>query len=156
MAMASTLQDSLRQHHLQYEVTSHSRTGCSMDTAMVAHIPGDRLAKSVILGDEYGYVMAVVPANRHVAVHTLSRNLGRHLHLADEDELVGLFPDCVPGAIPPIGSAYGLRTVVDEALARQSEVFFEAGDHEGLVHMAIDDFLDLMAEADRAPCSLPM
>ena len=156
MAMANTLHATLQKQHITYEVSTHSRTGCSMDTAMVAHVPGDRLAKSVILGDEYGYVMVVVPANRHVAVHSLGRRLGRQLHLANEEELVGLFPDCTPGAIPPIGSAYGLRTVVDDALTRQREVFFEAGDHVELVHMQIDDFLDLMADADRAACSLPM
>ena len=39
---------------------------------------------------------------------------------------------------------------MNETLAAGSDVYFEAGNHEELVHMSTDDFLDLMADVDRA------
>ena len=54
------------------------------------------------------------------------------------------------GALPPVCTAYGMRTYLDESLAQQPDVYFEAGDHEALIHMGTDHFLDLMDRAERA------
>ncbi len=65
-----------------------------------------------------------------------------------ESELAGLFPDCEVGAIPPIGSAYGLRTLVDSRLRKEPEVYFEAGDHESLIKVSAETFRALMVDAE--------
>jgi prolyl-tRNA editing enzyme YbaK/EbsC (Cys-tRNA(Pro) deacylase) len=57
------------------------------------------------------------------------------LRLATEAKLKYLLKDCEPGAVPPLGAAYGLETVWDDSLLEQSDTYFEAGDHETLVHM---------------------
>lgn len=150
MVMANTLQEFLQRRHANFEMTHHTHSHCSMETAAMAHVPGDRLAKPVMLKDDIGYVMAVLPSTCHVGVSTLNKRLGRHLQLASEWELEDLFKDCELGAIPPLGPAYGIRTVLDEELAKGPDIYFEAGSHEDLIHMNIDTFLDLMAEADRA------
>jgi Ala-tRNA(Pro) deacylase len=69
------------------------------------------------------------------------------LGLATESELVGLFKDCEIGAIPPIGPAYGIETVVDDSLLQENDVYFEAGDHEELIHVSGKQFRDLVAGA---------
>lgn len=150
MAIAITLKEYLRSHHADFKVTAHHHTGCSIDTAAAAHVPGDLLAKSVLLKDDLGYVMAVLPSTCHVAFNTLNQRMGRHLQLAREWELEELFEDCEPGAIPAIGPAYGLKTVIDERLTAHQEVYFEAGSHEDLIHMQTDQFLSLMGDAYRA------
>ena len=33
--------------------------------------------------------------------------------------------DCEPGAVPPLGAAYGLDVVVDDSLTDHSDVYFE-------------------------------
>jgi hypothetical protein len=64
--------------------------------------------------------------------------------LATEDEAAALFPDCDPGAVPPIGTAYGLGSLVDESLDGKPEIYFEGGDHQTLVHVSGDAFRKLM------------
>ena len=87
MAMAITLREYLEETGSHYDVSTHTQTGCSMETAAVAHIPGDQLLKSVILKDDKGYVMAVIPSTYHVKVSELKEKLNRHLRLVTEDEL---------------------------------------------------------------------
>jgi Ala-tRNA(Pro) deacylase len=65
--------------------------------------------------------------------------------LAIESEVGELFRDCDPGAIPAIGAAYRVDTIVDDALLQQPHVYFEAGDHEALVHMTGQAFAAMMA-----------
>jgi Ala-tRNA(Pro) deacylase len=88
-----------------------------------------------------------------VGVETLSRRLGRELQLVDENRIAPIFKDCDVGAIPPLGPAYGMETVVDDRLVGQREVYFEAGDHEDLVCVSGEQFLALLKEAQHAAFS---
>jgi len=147
MAMALTLQKYLAQNGIAYEILPHAYTATSMNTASAAKVPSDKLAKPVILEDERGYVMAVIPANRHVKIGELRQLLKRNMGLATESELRQLFPDCDLGAVPPIGQAYGVDTVVDDSLIKASDIYFEAGDHEDVIHIKGAAFRRLMKDA---------
>jgi Ala-tRNA(Pro) deacylase len=149
MTIAAKLMSYMNDNHIKYEVCMHPLSHSSAETARVAHVPMDRLAKSVVLEDEEGYVMVVLPANRRVHLGEVSRMLRRPLRLANEGEFVRLFDDCAPGAVPPVGRAYGLTTILDESLAEAPEVYFEAGDHLALIHLDPDQFMTLMQGAVR-------
>jgi len=56
---------------------------------------------------------------------------------------VSLFPDCEIGAVPPLGELYGLRVLVDESLAADKEITFNAGTHRDAIRMIYDDFVSL-------------
>ncbi|MCZ7564540.1 MAG: YbaK/EbsC family protein [Burkholderiales bacterium] len=150
MVMAPSLQDFLAMQQIAYDVVGHPHTGSSMESAAATHVPGDRVAKGVVLEDERGYVLAVLPSTHHVEVDALGRCLHRSLRLATEGELVPLFGDCARGAVPPVGEPYGIVTVVEEALEAQPEVYFEAGDHEHFVRLTQSEFDRLMGAAVRA------
>ncbi|CAB3798513.1 aminoacyl-tRNA deacylase [Pararobbsia alpina] len=150
MSMSATLQDCLRSKGSQYEIVHHPHSHSSIETAAAAHIPGDRLAKTVLFEDEHGYVAAVLPSTYAVRLSELWEKTGRRLLLAKEIDLRDLFKDCEVGALPPVCTAYGMQTYLDENLARQPDVYFEAGDHEVLIHMGMDQFLNLMDRAERA------
>src|SRR5215471_16323370 len=156
MAIAHKVQDYLSKHGMKYEVVAHPHSQSSMETAQMAHVPGGRLAKSVILEDDDGYVMAVLPSSCHIQLGRLSKELNRNLRLATEKELPAMFADCEVGAVPPVGLAYGMRTVIDESLAEEPEIFFEAGDHEHLIHMQREAFAELAARAERARFATPL
>ena len=153
MVMATKLNSYLNNEGVAYKLTSHSHTGSSMETAEAAHIPGKCLAKAVVVKDEQGYLMVVIPSIYHVDLSALHKHLQRPLGLATETELKTLFPDCEIGAIPALGAAYGIETVWDSALADQPEVYFEGGDHEVVVHMTGEQFQKLMVTARRGQFS---
>jgi Ala-tRNA(Pro) deacylase len=147
MGIAITLKDYLSKKGTQYEVLTHPRALSSLEVAATAHVSGDCLAKTVILEDDNGYLMAVLPATHRVRIGMLRKQLNRNLRLASEFELADLFKDCDLGAIPPVGQAYGLETVLAPDLAQQSDIYFEAGDHQDLIHVTGNQFQELMSGA---------
>ncbi len=153
MTIANTLEHFLRERGVEYDLVPHERKFTSDEKAQSAHVPGNRFAKAVILSDEQGYLVAVLPSTHRLELGLLHRRLARQLGLASEKEVRELFPDCVLGAVPPTGEAYGLPTIVDECLTGQEEVFFEAGDLEELVRVRGAQFGDLMQHAERARIS---
>lgn len=150
MTISATLTQYLQTQDVPYDVLHHPHTSTSMESAQAAHIPGDQVAKTVLLEDNDGFVMAVLPATHRIDLGELHRQFHRRFGLATEADISALFSDCEVGAVPPIGKAYGLETIVDDSLAEQSEIYFDAGDHEQLIHMTAETFDSLMADAEYA------
>lgn len=150
MTISATVERHLADAGINYDVISHDRTGDSMSTAMAAHVSSESLAKAVILKDAKGYLMAVMPATYKFSEGEMYDVLGRRLELADEKELADMFPDCDPGAVPPLAAAYDMEAVWDESLVYRMEVYFEGGDHGSVVHVKGDDFRNLMGDARHA------
>jgi Ala-tRNA(Pro) deacylase len=150
MNTAKTLLRFLSEHDFAYECVCHKRTQSSLRSAAEAHVPSNKVAKSVLLKDGSEYLMAVLPASRKVHLGRLHRMLQRQIGLATEKEIGEVFSDCAPGAIPPTGLLYGVDTWVDEELLDQPDVYFESGDHEQLVHMNQREFRKLLGDSTRA------
>jgi Ala-tRNA(Pro) deacylase len=155
MAIATRLKWYLDANGVEYEIIPHPHTSSSHETAAAAQVPEDQLAKSVVLEDAEGYVLAVLPASCRVSIGELREQLDRSVELASEGEISELFEDCDTGAIPPVGAAYGIPSVVDDALLEASEIYFEAGDHEDLVHMRGEEFLGLFSGSRHGRFSRP-
>ena len=149
MSVAETVQRFLEQQAVNFKQISHPHSGSSHETAEAAHVSDDHIAKAVIVRDAASYAMVVVPGSHWVEVEHLCKELQRDFHLATEGELAKLFSDCEPGAVPPLGPAYGIETFLDQALTSLANVYFEAGDHENLVHTSGEDFQKLLAGARR-------
>ena len=144
MTMSATIKSYIEGRGVAYEVIAHPATGSSHETAEAAHVDEGHIAKAVILHDERGAVMAVVPGSAWVKVSAVNEQLDRDLNLAEEGTAAGYFPDCDSGAIPPLGLAYGRETLIDEALVSLAHVFFESGDHRTLVKVEGGGFLELL------------
>jgi len=82
----------LDEHHIKYVVISHSKAYTAQGIAAIAHIPGQELAKTVIVKLDGALAMAVLPASYQVDLlalknETLTRdneiafNAGTHLEL---------------------------------------------------------------------------
>lgn len=156
MAIATTLKDFLDSHALHYDAVRHRHSQTSREAASAAHQPGSKVAKVLLCNDGERYLLVVLPADRRLHLGRLHSILGRHVGLATEDEVGDVFEDCALGAIPPAGPLYDLDTVVDDALLEQDEVYFEAGDHEQLVHMLQPDFRKLLGDAQHGDVSDPV
>lgn len=157
MAVALSLLQYLETADVDYDIIHHPHTDSSIETAITSHVPGKRLAKGVVVEDPDGnYLLAVIPADRHLDLGSLHHRLGKQIGLATESELPELFPDCEPGVVPPIGPAYQLDMIVDEALEKQPEIFLEGGFHDDLIHMSGLDFSRLVVDMPDGNISRPM
>lgn len=144
MSVARTVDEALKRHDVAHEILRHPLAATSSRVAEAAHVRGDRIAKGVVLKDDQGYVLAVLPSTHRLLPEVINSRLHRRLGLASEEELAGLFGDCRRGAVPALGLEYGIPTIVDSTLREQSDIYLEAGDHEELVHISERSFERLM------------
>lgn len=147
MTIARTIESYLNARSVSYETLHHPHSRNSEETADSAFIWEDQLAKTVLLEDEAGYVLVVVPASYRIDLRKLELEAHRKLELATEEELPDLFPDCEVGALPPLGRAYGIPTIYDDRLRKLACIYFEGGDHRDLIYMGGPEFVELMDDS---------
>lgn len=144
MSIAETIRSYLEEHQVEFEPVPHPKTYSSHDTAVAAHVREDHIAKAVLVRDRQGFAIVVIPGSNWVKLQALQEETDRDFELADEADVGKLFTDCQPGAVPPLGPAYGVETFLDEQLTSLANVYFEAGDHIHLVQVNGGAFHELL------------
>ena len=133
----------LQEQQCSYAVMPHPATFTAQEMAHALHVPGREVAKTVLLrtdGDDE-FVVAVLPAHKQVNLRRVSELLGGvQVSLAREAEIEAHCPDCERGALPPFGSRYGMKTIVDESLAEDEAIVFEGNTHDEAIQMRFDEF----------------
>ena len=142
---SSKLKRFLDENQVRYVSIRHSPAFTAQETAASAHIPGRELAKTVMVKIDGTMAMAVLAAPNRLDLELLRRAAGaRSVKLAGEKEFSSAFPDCEPGAMPPFGNLYGLRVYVDQTLAEDRQIAFNAGSHAELIQMDYQQFEQLV------------
>jgi Ala-tRNA(Pro) deacylase len=154
MMMSDVVKTYLNDRGIDYQLSAHRKTATSRQSAAAAHVKANQVAKAVLMNHGGEYLMVVVPADSRVDNNRIDREMGTHYQLAPQNQVESMLDDCVPGAIPPIGRAYGVETLVDDSLASLTDVYFEAGDHEHLIHVSGIDFHKLLSDCRHGQYSI--
>jgi Ala-tRNA(Pro) deacylase len=122
-------------HHLPFTHTTHVRAVAAQRFAAAEHVPGDRIAKPVVVRVDGKLALAVVAATQKVDVDELARALGsRNVELVPEAEFQRQFEPCEVGAEPPLG-LFGMPIYVDAALVRMPRLVMRGGTHEDAIEV---------------------
>ena len=62
MTMAPTIHQALKMKEIEHKILRHPHAASSSRVAQAAHVAGGCIAKAVVLKDELGFVLAVLPA----------------------------------------------------------------------------------------------
>ncbi|MCK5091827.1 MAG: HDOD domain-containing protein [Gammaproteobacteria bacterium] len=153
--IASSVEEFLSCHAIHYDILSHVPTQSLEQAASRLRISPYEFARAVVLSDGDEACMAVLPLNYILDFSALYEITGRNYKPAPVKIIRRIFKDCESGAIPPLGMAYGLKTIVDNSLYRTDNVIFEAGRHNSLVRINRKGFLKLTSQAKHTNFAKP-
>lgn len=125
------LLDWLASHDVEYEIHEHDLAFTARATATAEGVDPRTFAKVVGVATRDGRnVLIVLDATDQLDLHKAGRALGAsNARLLTEAELTALAPGCEVGAIPAVGSLFGLATYADYAVRDDPEISFNAGSH---------------------------
>lgn len=142
---ATRVKEYLDSQKVKYTILKHSPVYTAQEVAASAQIPGNQLAKTVMIKLDGEMAMAVLSARCRVNFDLLKKALGvKGVELATEKEFTDLLPDCELGATPPFGNLYDMKVIVDKSLATQEVIAFSAGSHTELIRLSYQDFKKLV------------
>jgi Ala-tRNA(Pro) deacylase len=136
-----TLIKFLDDNKVKYVTIRHSIAYTAQQIAESAHIPGEEMAKTVMVKLDDRMAMAVLRGTDKVDIDLLRGAAGaKRAELATEVQFQGMFPGVELGAMPPFGNLYDMPVYVDEGLAQDERIAFNAGTHSELIQLDYADF----------------
>ena len=144
----------LEAEHIPYGVVEHRPTMSATSEARATEWPPQRVAKTLVLQDRAGYVLAVIPATERVDLHKVRELLGatKSLRMATEDEIARDFPALEVGAAPPFGPMLPHAEVVDRRLLEEERILCAGGDHRHSVDVDPRDVVRVTGAATADIC----
>lgn len=126
------LLDWLADQDIEFEVHQHDLAFTARATATAEGVDPRTFAKVVVVASHDGRTAIVVlDATDHLELRKARRALGGNdVRLLTEPEMTAVAPDCEVGAIPAVGSLFGLPTYADHAVRDDTEISFNAGSHQ--------------------------
>ena len=126
---------------IEHRVLRHAPVFTSAEAAAIRGAPLASGAKALVCKADGQFAFFVIPADRKLASKQVRIGRGwKSFRFADRAEVLEL-TGLTPGAIPPFGSLFGLKTLCDERLSEQPVINFNAGDHAISISMSCEDYL---------------
>jgi len=147
MSLAPRVEQFLRQKQVTYQNIEHPYAETAMGCAIAAQVPPKQMAKGVLLNDDEGFYLALIPADKQLDITAVNKQTQRLLDLAHEKDARLMFDDCRSGAIPSLGQAYRIPVVYDDSLTQMPDCYMEGGDHEHLLRIDKQTFINMMGDA---------
>ena len=135
------LEQLLQERGIGYEKHKHRLTYTAQRMAAEEHVSGYDVAKPVVVKSGDTFTMCVVPACLRLDLERVAGLLKQpEVRLATEAEMESLFPDCELGAEPPVGTMFGMKTIMDEQLRDHEHLTMQAGTHTEAVKLRRQDW----------------
>lgn len=138
------VQNLIRQSGVSFHTQRHR------ERAVESRNKGAAVVKVIIAEADGDLVMLVLATSARVNYAKVRAALAVHHAIPAPEYLFrDRCADCLPGAIPPFGKLYDMRTLIDSDLARTDTITFQVGTLPDRLKMATADYLTL-AEPDVA------
>lgn len=133
----------------QYKMRAVDPAGTLDQTIAAAGLDASKVARATVVKSGKAYLVAVTPADRELDLDRLAQMFKRPFALASREELLKLFPDCDPDALPPLAGAYNLKSMQDRNLSDLDHVYFPVGVSGLFVRASGEEFARLQGESWR-------
>jgi HD-like signal output (HDOD) protein/prolyl-tRNA editing enzyme YbaK/EbsC (Cys-tRNA(Pro) deacylase) len=147
MNIPSTVRSFLANSRVRFKGRQVTPADTFEASVALAGIPLSRLVKPVMVKAGPAYLMAVIRADQELDMASLNLLFRRDFTLCNEAELHELFPNCDQQALPPLAEPYGLRSIVDAAVADMPNLYFATGSAGLFISTSGAEFVGRLHEA---------
>ena len=147
MSVAPTVTRYFDQQQIPYKVHDVVSIDTLMGIAQKMGIPPSSLVYATVLNDRFGVILVVIAAHRVVDHEKLSSLMGRKLVPASSSQVLSAFRDTDGVFVPPLGEAYGIRTIMDDEIVDNDMIYMVTGDARHIIQIRTKDFICLQGQA---------
>lgn len=141
MTIFDQIVELLDRHHCSYRTLTHPPVTTSAQAAAVRGTSPDQGAKALVCFADTKAVMIVLPGSCKLDTKAFKTAFGfKDVRFVSHPELFTL-TGLTPGAVPPFGHLFHLPCYLDESLAAQTHIAFNAGDLTKSIIMNTSDYI---------------
>lgn len=148
--------DSLCEYLRLSQVNYHMIDLLDNQSALDQMAPHSALVRSVLLQDDAGPIMAIIPQAGLLDLGLLHHQTRRDLVGASKQYLKGLDLISSPKNCPPLSEYFGLSSIIDPDILSMETIYFRVGKSNILIGMHRDAFMQLQHNPHFGAICIPM
>jgi HD-like signal output (HDOD) protein/prolyl-tRNA editing enzyme YbaK/EbsC (Cys-tRNA(Pro) deacylase) len=156
MSVSNPVLAYLHRNDVAFKRIEHESADSLQQAVLQAGIRPELVARAVLLGDEEGILLAVLPLANALNFSRLFELLQRQLEPVERAAAHHIFQGCELGTVPPLAIPFGIQAVIDETLLEQEIVYLEPGSKHLLVRLSGEDFRHLHRFSKHGAFSTPV
>jgi prolyl-tRNA editing enzyme YbaK/EbsC (Cys-tRNA(Pro) deacylase) len=136
----------IRTNNYWHETFEHQDVRTSQEAAQIriGYSLSQGAKAMIVKAGESSFVMLVIPADKKIDSKKAKKVLNsKSFRFATEEELLKITRGVLPGAVPPFGSLFGLKTYTDPGLFANEKIVFNAGLRGFSVAIKSEDYKNL-------------
>lgn len=143
MPVPKKVSNSLEKAKIKYEVVKHRTVYTAFDKAATLKVPQKIVGKTLVMkvdsqgksaapcGIDKKVTLVLIPANKNLDISKLRKAAkAKKISFINESWIKKNLKGIKVGAIPPLGSLWGLSTFVDKLLTNLPKIILNSGDHK--------------------------
>lgn len=144
MAISKKITDYLKKNKVKFEAIAHKTVYTAFDLAKTLKEKISKIAKTLVVKTDKGYVLVLLPADRMADLKKLKKLLStKKIEIAKEKVMKDFFK-IKPGTITPFATLHKkIPLYVDKALLKAKEILVSAGSYTDSLKLKVKDFLNL-------------
>lgn len=130
----------LIKNKVKYEIISHRTVYTAFDKAATLKVKPKIIGKTLILKTNSNLVIALVPGDKNLDKNKFKKIINswlkkqgkkpvKNVDFISEKLMKNKFKGVKVGAIPPLGSFWGLPTFIDKSLLKEKTIIINGGDY---------------------------
>lgn len=97
------------------------------ETLQLAGLALEQVVRPILLRSGKHVLMALIRADQQLDLEQVNQLFKREFSLCNTAESVGILQGCDPQALPAVAAPFGLRAIMDTAVAEMEQVYFAVG-----------------------------
>ncbi len=146
MRMPALLQQYLLAKGVHCELVARPKDRSPQEIADELAIPESALIRAVLLHDDKGLLLALLPASYMLNFEALYADSGRDFDVLSGAQAARVFRDCAAESRPALPAVFGLTALRDKSTLNDAFVFIESGDGESLLRFSQHDYSSLLSD----------
>ncbi len=156
MSLSNPVLTYLHRNDVAFKTIEHEPADSLQQAVLQAGIRPEMVARAVLLGDEQGVLLAVLPLANAINFSQLFDLLQRQLEPVERGAAHHIFQGCELGTIPPLAIPFGIQAMIDESLLEQEIVYLEPGSKKLLLRLEGEFFRQLHRYSRHGRFSTPV
>ncbi len=133
----------LEEKGVSFKYLSHVPVKTSEEASKVRNTPLEMGAKALLLKTKNEFFLLVISAAYNADLKKLREQINSSkIKLASVEDVKNI-TNVEPGAVPPFGSLFSIKTYIDKTLLDKDEIVFNVGRHNRSVIMKLKDYLSI-------------
>ncbi|MDQ2076685.1 HDOD domain-containing protein [Marinimicrobium sp. ABcell2] len=156
MPVPTSVESLLNDQNIRYDIAATPVGADNQPLWHDQHLRNVGAAKSVLLEDSRGRVLAVVGADTLLDLNAVNRQMERELRATGLEDVRQFCDSHSLQSVPALPKLANLPTLVDRRLLDRESLLLDSGDDEQLLHLDRKDFQQVLEDAIICDIAVPL